>query len=178
MTTSNSDGAQTVVPGTVHDILSANATDANFQIIIDLNAMAVGDIFAIVQEQKVRSVGTNRQQEIDYYAHSQENPVVSVEPTGSINEITVSIQQVQFKSTITSMTGTVAVGDDVTGDTSTGTGTVIWMDDAGTPTEAIIRWTGVAPFQDGEQAEKDVSNYLVLNDATPAYAVPWEVYQL
>ncbi len=176
MPSRTSQGTQTAVLGETHEI-SAEISAANFVPYIDLAAMVLGDWVQLSVEYLNRSTGgTLRKAQLGNYHNTQELPVVYPPPLSVIESAKYYIRQRTGTMTITSMTGTVAVGDTVTGATSTATGVVEWMDSAGTPTEIRIRVTsdGTA-FQDAENAEVDGSNYLVLNDATPAQAFPWSV---
>lgn len=92
MATSNSDGSQTAVISTEHT-LATITTSGSFELAVDLNAMALGDIVTLRVKKKVRSTGTTRLLSEGTYAHVQ-GLLVSVSiPAASTNEIVLTLEQ-------------------------------------------------------------------------------------
>ena len=176
MPTTEASGTQTATVGTEHSL--DTETTANVLILtVDTNSMGIGDVIELKVKQRVLTGGTNRLAYAVAHRHAQSDPIKMSIPVASMFNCEFTLKHAEANFTITSMTGTVGLGATVTGATSGAVGTVIHLDDLATPTLAVIRVTS-GTFQDAENAEVDGSNYLVLNDATPALTFPWSVVSL
>ena len=170
-------GTATAVLGQTQTLTTISAAGAY---VLKLNKnIAIGDELHIESFTKVLVGSTSARSQLDVFTNLQAEPNLQTDPLEIDHELIYKLRHVKGTMTITSMTGTVSVGDTVTGATSGATGIVTFMDVPATPTSIRIRVTsdGTA-FQDAENAEIDGSNYLVLNDATPAVTFEWTSTEL
>ncbi len=92
MATSVNDGSQTAVintPATLDTITAAGS----YVLMVDTNAMVLGDFLTLTVETKVRSVGTTRLAYTASYAHVQGEKVKLSIPVASPNEIKFVLEQ-------------------------------------------------------------------------------------
>ena len=92
MATSNSDGSQTAVISTEHT-LGTITTAGSFVLMVDTNAMALGDKLTLRAKVKVRSTGTTRLAYTANYAQVQGDPVKLSIPIASTNEVVFTLEQ-------------------------------------------------------------------------------------
>lgn len=92
MTATYSDGSQTATISTEHTLATITA-DGTYQLQVDCNAMALGDITELRAKLKVRSTGTTRLLYVHRLAHVQSPPVVVTVPVASTNELVFTLTQ-------------------------------------------------------------------------------------
>lgn len=170
-------GTQTATLGTTHSLTTITTAGA-YVLKVNVNT-GLGDVLAVEGWTKTLTGSTSKLAFRRYFSDAQMEPNYQTDPLEIDHELIYKIRQDVGTMTITSMTGTVTEGSTVTGGTSGATGVVEWMDNPTTPTEIRMRVTsdGTA-FQDAEQAQVDGSNYLTLNDATPAVQYEWTSTEL
>lgn len=94
MTVTYDNGSQTATLDTEHQIPSTAITaDGTYQLQLDMNAHALGDITIIREYEKVRSTGTTRLLESYRFSHVQASPVKLFIPRPSTNEIYWTLEQ-------------------------------------------------------------------------------------
>ncbi|MEE9223058.1 MAG: hypothetical protein V3V40_06335 [Nitrosomonadaceae bacterium] len=177
MSTVQDSASQVLVLGTIHLLDTIASVTGTYQLLFSLSDLILGDEIQATEATKVRNVDSFEVSNQVTYLFAPTKPVIRSIPLVAEDGIEYSIQQLRATFTITSMTGTVAVGDTVTGATSAATGIVRFMDNPTTPTSIIIEWLS-GTWQDAENAEVDGSNFLVLNDATPAQTISWKTWAL
>lgn len=92
MATSKNDGSQTAVISTEHTL--DTITDAgSFVLMVDMNAMVLGDKLTLRAKVKVRSVGTTRLAYTANYSQNQGEPVAISIPIASVNEVVFTLEQ-------------------------------------------------------------------------------------
>lgn len=92
MPTSQSEGSQTAVISTEHTLDTIN-TAGDYVLMVDTNAMVLGDILELRGKAKVRSTGTTRQAYYSVYAHVQGSPVKISIPLSCITEVVFTLKQ-------------------------------------------------------------------------------------
>lgn len=92
MTVTYSDGSQTATLTTEHTLATISA-DGTYQLQVDCNNMALGDVTLLRAKLKVRSSGTTRLLYEHRLTHVQASPVVVTVPVASTNELVYTLTQ-------------------------------------------------------------------------------------
>lgn len=94
MTVTYDNGSQTCTLDTPHQIPgTAISADGTYQLWLDCNAMALGDVLIVREYTKVRSTGTTRLLRSSRFAHVQAEPNKYFIPLPSTNETYWTIEQ-------------------------------------------------------------------------------------
>lgn len=179
MASNKAEGAQVAVIGTTHELTDIT-DDANYLSYIDLSEIVLGDIVLLHVNLKNRATGTIRRLWSATFGFNNTNnaPLVASYPVSAVEQVTYELNQVVGTMTADANSGTISVGDAVTGQSSGATGVLEFTDDEDLGRELRVRVTsdGTA-FTDGETIEKDgaTSNTIDLLDATPAQSFNWAV---
>jgi hypothetical protein len=92
MATSVTDGEQTAVIDTEHT-LTTQTTDDTYVLLVDTNAMVLGDKLTLRAKVKVRSTGTTRLAYTAEYSHVQGEPVKISIPVPTVQEVVFTLEQ-------------------------------------------------------------------------------------
>ena len=92
MATSNSSGTQVATVTTEHT-LATITTSGTFVLLVDCNALALGDTVILRAKVKVTSGGTTRQAYEAKYSHVQADKIKLSIPVPSVNEVVFTLEQ-------------------------------------------------------------------------------------
>lgn len=88
----NSSGTLTTVVGGGEQTLATITTAGNYELNVDLAAMAVGDVVVVRAKKKVLSTGTTRTYLVGVYANTQSSPVAVTPPITCVNELVLTVE--------------------------------------------------------------------------------------
>jgi hypothetical protein len=87
-----SSGSQTATISTEHSLATPTSAKTR-QLVVDLNAMATGDIVELRIKRKVRNSDTIRTMLLATFAHAQAEPIVTSIPVASAEGATFTLTQ-------------------------------------------------------------------------------------
>jgi len=92
MPSNSSDGSQTAVISTEHTLATVT-TAGNYLLLVDTNAMVIGDILELRVKIKPRTAGTTRELFLGTYAHVQGAPIKQSIPISIVFEGVFTLKQ-------------------------------------------------------------------------------------